>query len=564
MDPHIEGAPQPPEYRLHDESDEETGKSGEGSSQRPRSPLIQEHYAPALSAQPGVTNPPHWTPYPGHTAPPPSLKTESDNFYHPAQNAAVFNQIIEPRVQGNVEEQRQPAHQHQQPDLQHRQHREEREHREQQPTNRSGKQKDTSTSSSGSSGRGLGSLLFGSSSGSRTERSTQPHPSSTTSRSHRERERERERDRPIRDPGRELTAPDELRAYITHLEQRVQRRDYENHHLLRELHGSKQEQHNTKKELHFLQQHFSQLSDTHETRVSSLRDSVRTAEKKFEDLLSTHASTVIGMGTGLESISDDTFEKKIAALQTAVRELCRRPSVGRKVDWDAEVFQGENWRGRVKEGRKAFDEQKGECWFKPNHAMQAVTWIYLEEKVFKRWYPEIGEEEERVCRWMEQHVRNGDKSEHQQKAAQWLALTRSRLFTDNSLAPTALLLYTHLDALHALYTSIFPASPPSISAIRQKLTEVLTFAIKLVCEMRCQRGEYVLDDELRPIDRYEAKRMTEATMKEGVFELEGRAEVELVIARRWERRGNGEKVALGKGLVLVSLPDGEADGGEEE
>lgn len=33
--------------------------------------------------------------------------------------------------------------------------------------------------------------------------------------------------------------------------------------------------------------------------------------------------------------------------------------------------------------------EKDECWFKPNHIMQAVTWMYLEEKVFAEWYPGV-------------------------------------------------------------------------------------------------------------------------------------------------------------------------------
>lgn len=85
--------------------------------------------------------------------------------------------------------------------------------------------------------------------------------------------------------------------------------------------------------------------------------------------------------------------------------------------------------------------------------------------------------------------------------------------------------------------------------------------------MRCQRGQYVIDDWLVPGDIYKCDKMTEWTQKEGVLDLEGNAKVELVISRRWLRmkwRGADRwEGKMGKGLVLVRVPE-EEDEEEEE
>lgn len=128
----------------------------------------------------------------------------------------------------------------------------------------------------------------------------------------------------------------------------------------------------------------------------------------------------------------------------------------------------------------------------------------------------------------------------------------------------------HAEALTELYVALFPIplndNPITGKLSQDKLKEVIGTAFELITQMRCQRGDYILDVWTRPGVLYEGVKMCESTQKEGVVELEGKAKVALVVSRRWLRlpwKGAGEAHgALGRCLVLVRMPEEEGQDGD--
>ncbi|KAF8534218.1 hypothetical protein BDD12DRAFT_896654 [Trichophaea hybrida] len=163
---------------------------------------------------------------------------------------------------------------------------------------------------------------------------------------------------------------------------------------------------------------------------TKLQEHVRSLEHRHEELTASHIKSLTSTSTGLEPISDATFELQFRKLHDNMNE------------WRRKTFK--TYRGGVRRFQEIVDVATSDgsptlrdilsarilegFAMRVGDFMEAILWGFLEHKILCAWFPGIDTQLHHSAAWIQDIMRTADTSDPSTKAEFWRAYSASLLF----------------------------------------------------------------------------------------------------------------------------------------
>ncbi|KAF8533411.1 hypothetical protein BDD12DRAFT_491919 [Trichophaea hybrida] len=222
---------------------------------------------------------------------------------------------------------------------------------------------------------------------------------------------------------------------------------------------------------------------------------------KLEELQVSHIRSISSVGTGLEPISDQTFEDKFRALHGKVGYWCRQTFRGKghfrgleeSDDSDLKIFIS------TRIGDKNV--------LSIGKVMEMIIWGYVEKRVLSVWFPAVEPEYLQHMAILDKDIRVGDTSGTSERAEFWRAYTASLLYQNLEVKELLKDVDTITSDLRVLFSKVQADLSSTVESHMNNLREYLHSAMDLAAQLRCQRGVYEVDDSVQLGDPYDDGRM---------------------------------------------------------
>ncbi|KAA8907974.1 hypothetical protein FN846DRAFT_686322 [Sphaerosporella brunnea] len=282
----------------------------------------------------------------------------------------------------------------------------------------------------------------------------------------------------------------------------------------------------------------------HALQIEQLLSEKARLKEKIDELHNSHVLSLNSVGTGLEPISDQTFEERFRVLHDDVNFWCR------KLFKKAEVLRLEE----MNRGLQRLLEHRllGTEGLTFSYLLDMVSWAFMEETILSRWFPTLPADLEPLFETVEGHVRQGDLSTTKERSSYWGAYTKSLLFQDpgakdklKNISRLASGLLNRLIDVQKTSKAIY------YEDIYAKMEASLIDARFLAADLKCQRGYYEIDSAIRAGDPYDEQRMADVTC---TVEAGESGTVSAILSKGWVKRPfRGAKVeaVICKARVLV-------------
>ncbi|KAF8247381.1 hypothetical protein K440DRAFT_661488 [Wilcoxina mikolae CBS 423.85] len=280
-------------------------------------------------------------------------------------------------------------------------------------------------------------------------------------------------------------------------------------------------------------------------------------KSKFEALQASHIRSVNNVGTGLEPISDQEFETRFQALHDEVGVWSRKAFKQR-----GELCSPEQLEDILRQIITPRDHIQAISTLRLPRLVETIVWEYIERNILTVWFPSMPVKVLDHMNNLQGWIRAGDKSDGNGRSEYWRAYTISLLF-QNSVVRQGLGRDEEGPAhLIALFYAVQTNPVQLEDKFYQTFKELLRSASELAAELRCQRGVYEVDQDIRIGDVYDDSKMTDVTFSTADLDDEEentqkQAFVSCIIAKGVVRRpfpGSAEvEKQLSKARVLVRV-----------
>ncbi|KAF8253387.1 hypothetical protein K440DRAFT_249782 [Wilcoxina mikolae CBS 423.85] len=129
-------------------------------------------------------------------------------------------------------------------------------------------------------------------------------------------------------------------------------------------------------------------------------------KEQLDDLYRSHIHSINSVNTGLDPISDRTFEEKFGSIHDEIHNWCRKAF---KHQPKTEIRSAHEL---VPDLQEALDKRRylaHSISLRFGHFVETVTWIVLEDWVLSRWFPGLKQNDQEHCVSLHNRVRGGGK-----------------------------------------------------------------------------------------------------------------------------------------------------------
>jgi len=269
-------------------------------------------------------------------------------------------------------------------------------------------------------------------------------------------------------------------------------------------------------------------------------------QAKLDDLKALHIRSINSVGTGLEPVTDKTFEDNFRNLQDKVGDWSRKISKHKGEGHPTaaiDLTSVHRLPARVNDINR----------LKLAKLIETAAWDFLEDAVFSRWLPGFDEDAQEHLNGILHAVQLGDATSTRERAEYWRAYTASLLFQNFEIK--RMFEARAKDLSNKFMASILVNAAP-MERYTMALFEIVHSAIVVGAQMRCQRGIYEIDNAVQLGVPYDSSKMINQDFTDENEEYGDNSRVWCILSNGWvkrDHRSSESRMQVCKARVFIEV-----------